>query len=472
VLQLLPGDGALGAALVEDARVRGVLFTGSTEVARAIQQQLAGRLDARGMPIPLIAETGGQNAMVVDSSALPEQAVADIIASAFDSAGQRCSALRILLVQEEIAPRLMTMLRGALAEFCTGRPDHLATDMGPMISAQARETVARHVSAMRQRGFQVFSPDPGALGQHGFFIAPTVIEIPSIDVLGREVFGPVLHVLRYRRSELERRIAEVNALGYALTFGIHSRIDETIRSVCQRIHAGNIYVNRNIIGAVVGVQPFGGHGLSGTGPKAGGPLYLRRLLAELPAAHGLAGGIPRRAFQDFIAFLHAQDIDTSGFSAYGSRAPAPSEILLPGPVGEQNQYRLLPRGRVLCHAATAASAWRQIAASLATGNVALVQCAAALPALQALPDSLASHIQPVMEDAIADVALFDGDAGALRGGMAVLAAQRHAVMAVYPLPRDQGRDGDYPLELLMTERSVSTNTAASGGNASLMMISG
>ena len=263
----------------------------------------------------------------------------------------------------------------------------------------------------------------------------------------------------------------MNALGYGLTFGVHSRIDETILSLGNRIQAGNIYVNRNMIGAVVGVQPFGGHGRSGTGPKAGGPLYLRRLLAEHPAAHGLPTGAPRDAFQDFIAFLHAQNIDTAEFAAYGSQAPTTTEMFLPGPVGEQNQYRLLPRGRVLCHAHTQAAALRQIAASLATGNIALVQCTAALPALQALPADLAEHIRIATEHARADVALFDGDARALRDLTAALAAQPQAITTVHTLRRHEGR-ADYPLELLMVEQSISVNTAAAGGNASLMTMNG
>jgi RHH-type proline utilization regulon transcriptional repressor/proline dehydrogenase/delta 1-pyrroline-5-carboxylate dehydrogenase len=282
----------------------------------------------------------------------------------------------------------------------------------------------------------------------------------------------VLHVLRYQRHELEQRIQDVNALGYALTFGVHSRIDETILFVSDRIQAGNIYVNRNMIGAVVGAQPFGGHGLSGTGPKAGGPLYLRRLLAERPLAHGLPSGAPRDAFQDFIAYLHAQNIDTGEFAAYGSNAPSGAETCLPGPVGEQNQYRLVRRGRVLCRADTQAVALRQIAASLATGNIALVQCAAALPALQALPANLAKHIEIAEQHARADVVLFDGNARALRDFTTALTAQSDAIVTVHTLPRYEGRAGDYPLELLMAEQSISVNTAAAGGNASLMMING
>ncbi|HQT46745.1 MAG: trifunctional transcriptional regulator/proline dehydrogenase/L-glutamate gamma-semialdehyde dehydrogenase [Acidocella sp. 20-63-7] len=468
-LQMLPGDGHIGAALIADTRVRGVLFTGSTEVARAIQAQLAERLDARGLPLPLIAETGGQNAMVVDSSALPEQAVADIIASAFDSAGQRCSALRILLVQEDIAPRLLPMLHGAMAELSLGRPDHLATDIGPVISAEARATITAHIEQMRERGYPVFAPElPKACAQ-GWFVAPTVVEIPAIDVLGREVFGPVLHVLRFKRADLDRVISAVNALGYGLTFGVHSRIEETITHVTNRIHAGNIYVNRNIVGAVVGVQPFGGHGLSGTGPKAGGPLYLRRLLAERPALSGLPLGAPSETLALFIATLQARKVETAALAGYTAQAPGRGEIVFAGPVGEQNQYRLLPRGKVLCRADSEAETLRQIAACLATGNIALVPGLGDYAVLRDLPGALARQIEEA-GDAAGDAALFDGDSAALRGFMAAMARQTHAVIAVHSLPRDGGRAGEYPLEFLLAEQSISVNTAAAGGNASLMTI--
>ncbi|EFH11171.1 L-glutamate gamma-semialdehyde dehydrogenase, partial [Teichococcus cervicalis] len=283
-VQLLPGEGEVGAALVADARVQGVMFTGSTEVAQAIHRSLAQRLGREGRPVPLIAETGGQNAMIVDSSALPEQVVADVLASAFDSAGQRCSALRVLCLQEEAAERILTMLRGAMAELSLGRTDALSADIGPVISEAAREGIARHIAAMREAGRKVHAlPLPEAAAR-GSFVAPTLIELDSLSSLRREVFGPVLHVLRWRREALPQLLRDIASTGYALTFGLHTRLDETVAALAEAAPAGNVYVNRNIIGAVVGVQPFGGHGLSGTGPKAGGPLYLRRLMAEAPAA--------------------------------------------------------------------------------------------------------------------------------------------------------------------------------------------
>ncbi|WP_298216710.1 trifunctional transcriptional regulator/proline dehydrogenase/L-glutamate gamma-semialdehyde dehydrogenase, partial [Acidocella sp.] len=367
-LQLLPGDGAMGAALVADPRVGGVVFTGSTEAARAIQRSLALRLDERGHPVPLIAETGGQNAMIIDSSALLEQAVADIIASGFDSAGQRCSALRVLIVQEEIAGRLTEMLHGAMRELRVGRPDRLDTDIGPVISAEARDGIEAHIAAMAGRGYPVFRASLSPDCEAGHFVAPALIEIPDPGVLGREVFGPVIHMLRCPRRGFAPMIEAVNALGYGLTFGIHSRVDETISQAAERIRAGNIYVNRNIIGAVVGVQPFGGQGLSGTGPKAGGPLYLRRLIATRPPSglRGEAGPGLAPLVQALRAAGEAEAAEAA--AAIGAASPLGYRTELPGPVGEQNIYQLKPRGEVLCVAASEAGAFRQIAASLATGN--------------------------------------------------------------------------------------------------------
>mgnify|MGYP000846907377 FL=1 len=285
-LQLLPGRGeVVGARLVADARVQGVMFTGSTEVARILQRTLATRLGAHGQPVPLIAETGGQNAMIVDSSALAEQVVADVVASAFDSAGQRCSALRVLCVQEDAADRIVQMLKGAMAELQMGQPALLATDVGPVIDEEARQGIERHVAALEARGRAVHRITRGgvdAVPTGGTFVPPTLIELDNLGELQREVFGPVLHLVRYRRKDLGTLLQQINATGYGLTLGLHTRIDETIQQVVGQAQAGNVYVNRNMVGAVVGVQPFGGEGLSGTGPKAGGPLYLYRLLAQRP----------------------------------------------------------------------------------------------------------------------------------------------------------------------------------------------
>lgn len=278
VLQFLPGRGSVvGARMVQDERVKGIVFTGSTETARMINQTLANREGA--IPL-LIAETGGQNVMLVDSSALPEQVVADILSSSFNSAGQRCSALRVLFVQEEIAPKLIEMLGGAMAEMKVGNPLCLRTDVGPVIDKSSKETLETHVKHMEQESPLLFQAELPSNANEGTFMAPSVLEISDISQLKREVFGPVLHVIRYSSKELDKVIESINSTGYGLTLGIQSRINSTIETIQANVKVGNIYVNRNIIGAVVGVQPFGGEGLSGTGPKAGGPHYLPRLCNE------------------------------------------------------------------------------------------------------------------------------------------------------------------------------------------------
>jgi RHH-type proline utilization regulon transcriptional repressor/proline dehydrogenase/delta 1-pyrroline-5-carboxylate dehydrogenase len=278
VLHLLPGPGArVGARLVAASRVAGIAFTGSTETARAIDRALAQR---EGPLAALIAETGGQNAMIADSSALPEQVVLDALSSAFNSAGQRCSALRVLFVQHEIAPRVMDLLAGAMDQLVVGDPAGLETDIGPVIDEDARDALRRHVERMRAHGCAVreLALPPSCGG--GTFFPPTVIEIPSLRLLEREVFGPVLHVVRFAAGALDAVIDDINATGYGLTLGIHSRIESQVQAIHRRCRVGNVYVNRNMIGAVVGVQPFGGRGLSGTGPKAGGPGYLHAFASE------------------------------------------------------------------------------------------------------------------------------------------------------------------------------------------------
>ncbi|MGZ8201425.1 MAG: aldehyde dehydrogenase family protein, partial [Methylosarcina sp.] len=238
--------------------------------------------------VSLIAETGGQNAMIADSSALPEQLVLDVIISAFNSAGQRCSALRVLFVQEKIADKMIEMLIGAMRELTLGDPAVYATDIGPVIDRAALAPLEEHLKIMRRQAKVLYQLPLTDSLRHGSFFPPTLIELESLSQLTREVFGPVLHVIRYRGSELDRVIAAVNDTGYGLTLGIHSRIESTIQTIRQGIKAGNIYVNRNMIGAVVGVQPFGGMGLSGTGPKAGGPDYLRPFAVEQTVATNTA----------------------------------------------------------------------------------------------------------------------------------------------------------------------------------------
>jgi RHH-type proline utilization regulon transcriptional repressor/proline dehydrogenase/delta 1-pyrroline-5-carboxylate dehydrogenase len=422
VLQLLPGDGATGAALVADARIQAVVFTGSGAAARAIQASLAERLSTAQKPIPLIAETGGLNTMIVDSSALTEQVVADVIASAFDSAGQRCSALRILCIQEDVADRTLAMLEGAMQELRIGPPLTLDIDIGPVITEAARDGILFHIETMRERGHKVTSLELPASTENGYFVPPTIIEITRIADVGKEIFGPVLHVLRYARGGLARLIDDINAAGFGLTFGLHTRIDETIAHVISRIEAGNIYINRNIIGAVVGAQPFGGCKLSGTGPKAGGPLYLRRLVT--------APSMP------------LTDAD------------------LPGPAGEENQYFTRPRGRIAAIAQSEAGLHAQLAAIAATGNTALIPpdhplTSTILPANVIVTDAWAS------DENLAGT-LFEGPADALLTLNQKIAARPGPILAIQTPP--------YRLEFLREEVSTSTNTAAAGGNATLLAI--
>jgi RHH-type proline utilization regulon transcriptional repressor/proline dehydrogenase/delta 1-pyrroline-5-carboxylate dehydrogenase len=276
-LILLPGGSEVGARLVADPGIAGVAFTGSTQTAWAINRALAAK---DGPIVPLIAETGGQNAMLVDSSALPEQVVADVLESSFRSAGQRCSALRVLCLQDDIAPRVLEMLAGAMLELEIGDPGLLATDVGPVIDEAARQRLERHAARMMREGRLIQRVPLRAELSRGCFFAPQAFEIDTIGHLGGEVFGPILHVVHFAGDRLEQMVEAINGTGFGLTLGVHSRIDQTVELVLERARAGNIYVNRNMIGAVVGVQPFGGERLSGTGPKAGGPHYLARFATE------------------------------------------------------------------------------------------------------------------------------------------------------------------------------------------------
>jgi len=471
VLQLLPGAGEVGAALAADPRAKAVLFTGSTEVARLIQRTLAGRGN-----IPFVAETGGQNAMIVDSSALPEQVVGDVLASAFDSAGQRCSALRVLCLQDGIADRVLDMLKGGMTELRQGDPTRIETDIGPVIDRQAQATLNAYI-ASRQNRISFQNPLPAPCAQ-GTFVAPTLLEIASIGQLTHEVFGPVLHVVRFARSGLARLIEEINGTGYGLTLGIHSRIDETIDFIAERAHAGNIYVNRNMIGAAVGVQPFGGEGLSGTGPKAGGPLTLHRLLraGPPPSLTGARDETRLATFRNFMAWASAGAsglLDAAEYARladllklYAETSPLAVEMALPGPVGEDNRLRFLPRGRVLGIAGTIFDALHQFGAALATANRFILPDAEGLAALRKLmPDPLRPHIEfaSARQTAKFDAVLLSDEAELAETLRELAGRPGPIVQAVLATPA-------FPLFRLVKEKAISVNTAAAGGNASLMTL--
>jgi RHH-type proline utilization regulon transcriptional repressor/proline dehydrogenase/delta 1-pyrroline-5-carboxylate dehydrogenase len=470
VLQLLPGQGdVVGAALCQDVRVKGVIFTGSTQVAQAINRTLAQRAADEACDIVLIAETGGQNAMIVDSSALPEQVVQDAIWSAFDSAGQRCSALRVLFLQEEIADQTIAMLEGAMRELCIGNPDRLATDIGPVIDFEAQQKLQSHVAGMKTGALRCYALDLPPEAANGTFVAPTLLEIASLAQLKEEVFGPVLHVIRYQREALPKLIDEINASGYGLTLGIHSRIDQTVALISSRAHVGNIYVNRNMVGAVVGVQPFGGEGKSGTGPKAGGPLYLKRLQrnATMPLQQGKATTPVLAALQEW-ATMHGHQRLATNAEHYMRSSLFGSTLVLNGPTGERNTLTFAARGAVLCIAATTAALLNQMAAALATGNLVLLpkQAEALLPS--GLPAQVRAALRWITDldsdDVPFQIALVET---ALAADVKPALAARTG-MLVSTL--DTTQEDAIPLWRLVAERALCINTTAAGGNASLMTL--
>ncbi|EKY3089736.1 trifunctional transcriptional regulator/proline dehydrogenase/L-glutamate gamma-semialdehyde dehydrogenase [Cronobacter dublinensis] len=493
VVQLLPGRGeTVGAQLTGDARVRGVMFTGSTEVATLLQRNIADRLDPQGRPTPLIAETGGLNAMIVDSSALTEQVVVDVVASAFDSAGQRCSALRVLCLQDEIADHTLTMLKGAMAECRMGNPGRLTTDIGPVIDADAKAGIERHIQTMRAKGRKVFqaardNSQDAREWQTGTFVTPTLIELESFDEMKKEVFGPVLHVVRYNRNNLDGLIEQINKAGYGLTLGVHTRIDETIAQVTGSAHVGNLYVNRNMVGAVVGVQPFGGEGLSGTGPKAGGPLYLYRLLASRPEAavqttlerhdaryaqDAQVKTLITRPHQALTEWAAGRPELRALCEHYLTLSQSGVQRTLPGPTGERNTYTLLPRERVLCLADNEQDLLVQLAAVTSAGSRVLWPDESLQRSLaKQLPAAVNAIIDFAKQDVLFsqsfDAVIYHGDSDQLRALCEKVAAREGAIVSVQGFGRGET---NLLLERLWLERSLSVNTAAAGGNASLMTI--
>ena len=480
VVQLVPGRGeTVGAQLSQDDRIKGIMFTGSTEVAKILQKTVASRLSNKGTPIPLIAETGGQNAMIVDSSALTEQVILDVVNSAYDSAGQRCSALRILCVQEDNAQSVITMLKGAMQQLCLGNPAVLKTDIGPVIDAEAQGIILNHVEKMRSKGHTVHqlmrNIDASDL-QAGTFVPPTLIELPNLNDLEREVFGPVLHVITYKYGQMEQLLDQINSKGYGLTMGLHTRIDETIQTVVAKAQVGNLYINRNIVGAVVGVQPFGGEGLSGTGPKAGGPIYLYRLMETCSAkklvkpyatheATLLADN--REVLSQFIAWAEKT------FPQYTLQAPPSfcvgSSYELQGPTGESNQYVVVPRERVLSLATNEQDQIQQLLSIFAVGShaVVLADNAFALKHMSSMPKAVVDHIKVVKDVETGDfeAVLHHNNSTELLELQMKVASRKGAIVGITHL-----ESGDYniPLERFVLERAISINTAAAGGNASLM----
>ena len=441
-LQLLPGAGAtVGAAISGDARVNGVCFTGSTATAQTIHRNIAENGQADSL---LIAETGGLNCMIADSTALPEQTVRDIITSAFQSAGQRCSALRVLYLQKDIAEPFLNMLNGAMEALELGNPWWLSTDIGPVIDQAAHDKISKHIAAARAEGRllkQLDSPD------EGYFVGPAVIRVSGINDLEEEIFGPVLHVATYENDELDQVISDINNRGYGLTFGLQTRIERRIDKLTRALKVGNIYVNRNQVGAVVGSQPFGGEGLSGTGPKAGGPHYLPRFYEGAAPGSPVNRGqdLTREAIQDALDRLPAADIRPRSCEA------------MPGPTGESNELFTYARGKMLCLGPTVEEAMKQADAARQQGCEALI-CVPGASGEQSLDGY-------VPREMLATLSGMDGvicwseieDIRAIRMAL----AQRDG--ALLPLITEQQFDHQ-----CLVERHVCIDTTAAGGNVSLL----
>lgn len=481
VLQLLPGDGeTIGAALTAHPHIAGVCFTGSTEVAKLIDRQLAKSAEPDAM---LIAETGGLNAMIVDSTALIEQAVVDIVEGAFRSAGQRCSALRIVYVQNEVRDKLLTMLYGAMDALIVGDPLEISTDVGPIIDQESTQKIENYCQSMVDKGDLLHKIDVPSTGN---FVSPAAIEVDSIASMKEEIFGPVLHVAGFDSNQIETVIEDINRSGYGLTFGLHSRIDRRVQETVNAIRAGNLYINRNQIGAIVGSQPFGGEGLSGTGPKAGGPHYLRRFRvtdATAPQTKPMAekSALDKKVFIDVIRSLAevppmaaSESISTLRFLLRGKAADAMSAcasidcgpIDLPGPTGEANQLVLHPLGVVLCLSDGPDNLLRLVVQALRMGNRVLATGADATRALKPLlgvcPQLrvLNSYIDPQwLTDICVDAVAADSSQPLSEFRLALTERPGPIVRLITEIINP----GAFAIE-----RAICIDTTAAGGNAALL----
>ena len=468
-LQLVLGAGDVGSALTGDARIGGVIFTGSTEVARLINKALSKRDDN---PV-LIAETGGQNAMIVDSTALPEQVCLDVLNSAFDSAGQRCSALRILCVQEDVADKMVNIIKGAMDELVVGKPTQLTTDIGPVIDAEAQQNLLAHINKMKgvAKAYHEIKTAADVDDNNSTFVRPILFELNNLNELQREVFGPVLHVVRYRASELDQLIDQINAKGYALTSGVHSRIEGTVDHIRDRIEAGNIYVNRNIVGAVVGVQPFGGHGLSGTGPKAGGSFYLQRLVRTpewIAPTLSRIGQADEDALKRLETLVHKLPFNAEEKKAAAAalgharvRTLRKAETVLVGPTGERNSLSWRSPKRVWVHGGNLLQAFSALTELAAAGIQTVVEPNSPLASYSADLDGLLQINSKPENAGISHVAAIEPLSSERKQE---LAGRDGALIRI--LPSEQGLD----ILQVFEEISCSINTTAAGGNASLMAV--
>jgi RHH-type proline utilization regulon transcriptional repressor/proline dehydrogenase/delta 1-pyrroline-5-carboxylate dehydrogenase len=520
----------VGKTIVPDPRIQAVMFTGSTDTGTLIAQTLAAR---NGIQVPLIAETGGQNCMIVDSTALPEQVVDDVISSGFQSAGQRCSALRVLFIQEDVADGIIAMLKGALQELHVGDPAMLSTDIGPIIDAKALKSLNEHVDYLKDKAtlhYQCDIPDNAAQG--AYFFAPRLYEINDLSVLKREVFGPCVHVIRFKAKDLDNVIDQINGTGFGLTMGVHSRIEERCEYLAKMSRAGNVYINRNMIGAIVGVQPFGGRGLSGTGPKAGGPNYLLRLVKEKaspdnvqmtnltpdelnlhhnPDAEAQVQQLMANSLRDektwratalndrisavrqLLAKIATVDIidelaDDLGSTLADARAQLNrlekhmrKPTILPGPTGESNTLHIEPRGCVVCYAdkSTSFNFWAiSIITALAAGNTVITVASELFyeEAMAFKDKFIATGVakgvfQVAKPDQLQAILAHPHLAGAVvaaRSSRLGYFSQQLAARKGAILPVISAEYYDTLIKRLVTEKTISIDTTASGGNTSLM----
>ena len=476
-IQLVPGTGAtVGGALTSDSRVSGVCFTGSTATAQRINKVMTENM---APDAPLVAETGGLNAMIVDSTALPEQVVRDVLASSFQSAGQRCSALRMLYVQKDIAGSLLEMLYGAMEELGIGDPWLLSTDVGPVIDENARKKIVDHCDKFERNG-KLLKKLP--IPDKGLFVSPAVLSVNGIEDLEEEIFGPVLHVATFEAKNIDKVVDSINAKGYGLTFGLHSRVDRRVERITSRIKVGNSYVNRNQIGAIVGSQPFGGEGLSGTGPKAGGPQYLRRFLKGETverAADSSAKTVDAKQLQKLIGQLDKltapkPDVRVEALKPVFGKVPEPLDAhveALPGPTGETNRLSNHARGVVLCLGPDRETALEQAATALSQGNKVVVIA----PGVQDIIDQGAKAGLPISgtegllePDALATVDGFEAVVSCAEKDL--LKQYRQALAqrdgALLPLITEHTLD-----QRFVIERHLCVDTTAAGGNASLIAAS-
>jgi RHH-type transcriptional regulator, proline utilization regulon repressor / proline dehydrogenase / delta 1-pyrroline-5-carboxylate dehydrogenase len=485
-LQLLVGSGGtIGDALTQHSQINAVIFTGSSAVASRINQNL---LNSQAI---LIAETGGQNAMIVDSSALVEQVVVDIMASGFDSAGQRCSALRVVYLQNDIADKTIELLKGAMDELIIGDPASLSTDIGPVINQQAQEGILKHITDLSVTAIAVYQTPHSAVGA-GNFVAPTLLEISHIAEIPQEIFGPVVHIIRFAAANLKQVIADINNTGFGLTAGVHSRLQLTQQLVFDNITAGNIYVNRNMIGATVGSQPFGGNNLSGTGPKAGGPFYLYRLVNTASQPTLTYRSYPTKRISHAIVEHFIQSLDTLTLNTVQIQALQllytqlmqhnllNQEVVLEGVTGEDNLLRFKPKGNILCLATSKLVYCTQLLYVLATGNIPYLildehnrGLSNIATILTEFADLQNIHIHAVLADDIAD----------LTTARHYFAYSAYPTNMIVPFIRPITTDAcnatftitdtnntntiSFQQQQLLNELAISINTTASGGNAEL-----